>query len=330
MKHQSLKTNLRYLKKPYDKRGFMFSTINAWFLRVYRFNQQMFPFFPNVIIFIVQFSLSYFTLLKFLQISLDTSTITKDVITGSISLVLFVYLFRCFDEVKDYEDDKINFPTRPLVTGVVSIQDMYILQLVILTVLIILNLIVPHGEDLKMGFFIVFIFTILASRWFFAKRWIKPSLPLALLTHNPVIYLHQIYIMSFFVLSKETLLSMAGLFLLSVALPGTAWEISRKIRGHREEDTYTTYSKIWGPHIPLVLISSLLTLSLVSSFIAYKDQVAAWALILWLVPAFVLLKFIYQCFMFWKNTAKAPDFRKTVEAFVFAKILILTVAYFLS
>ncbi len=308
----------------------MFSPITAWFLRVYRFNQQMFPFFPNVIIFIVQFSLSYFTLLKFLHLSIDSSTIIKDVITGSISLVLFVYLFRCFDEVKDFDDDKINFPTRPLVTGVVSIKDMYILQLVILTVLVILNLIVPHGADLKIGFFIVFIFTILASRWFFAQRWIKPSLPLALLTHNPVIYLHQIYIMSFFVLSMESVLSVAGLFLLSVALPGTAWEISRKIRGHSEENTYTTYSKIWGPHIPLILIFSLLTLSLISSFVAYKDQVAVWVWVLWFVPALVLLKFSYQGITFWKNTAKAPDFRKTVEAFVFAKILILTVAYFLN
>lgn len=308
----------------------MFSPITAWFLRVYRFNQHMFPFFPNVIIFIIQFSLSYFTLLKFLHLSIDSSTIIKDVITGSISLVLFVYLFRCFDEVKDFDDDKINFPTRPLVTGVVSIKDMYILQLVILTVLVILNLIVPHGADLKIGFFIVFIFTILASRWFFAQRWIKPSLPLALLTHNPVIYLHQIYIMSFFVLSKDSLLSIAGLFLLSVALPGTAWEISRKIRGHREENTYTTYSKIWGPHIPLVLIFSLLTLSLISSFVAYKDQVAIWVWVLWLAPALVLLKFSYQSITFWKNTAKAPDFRKTVETFVFAKILTLTVAYFLN
>lgn len=308
----------------------MFSLIYAWFFRIYRFNKQMFPFFPNVIIFLVQFSLSYFTLLKFLHVNFDANTIIKDIVTGSISLVLFVYLFRCFDEVKDYDDDKINFPTRPLVIGVVSIKDMYILQLAILTVLIFLNLIVPHGADTKIGFFIVFVFTILASRWFFAQRWIKPSLPLALLTHNPVIYLHQIYIMSFFELSKANLLSVAGLFLLSVALPGTAWEISRKIRGHSEEDTYTTYSKVWGPYVPLILIFWLLAFSLCSSLVAYKGQVGDWVLVLWLLPTLVLMKFINQCFKFWKDTAKAPDFKKTVETFVFAKIFILILAYTLS
>ncbi len=307
----------------------MIERMTKWFYRVHRFNQQMFPFFPNVFIFVVQFSVTYFTLLQFLAVTYQKETIIKDIICGAISLVLFAYLFRCFDEVKDYDDDKINFPNRPLVVGMISIKDMYILQISILCALLILNIAIPHGPDTALGFFAVFIFTILASRWFFAKKWIKPSLPLALITHNPVVYLHQLYILSFFEISSKTLLSSTGLFLLSVALPGTAWEISRKIRGRTEENTYTTYSKIWGPYWPLILVSILLFLSLTFSQIAYWGKGPAWLPCLWLFPFFAWAAFMKKTFRFWGDLDKAPDFKQSVETFAFSKIVVLISAYLL-
>lgn len=314
----------------------MFLKFSKWLKRVHHFNQQMFPFFPNVFIFIIQFSISYLTIYKFFNPKPSISVLMLDIFTGSISLVLFAYLFRCFDEVKDYEDDKINFPNRPLVTGIISVNDMYLLQFAIAIILLILNLLIPSITtftfDRFIGFISVFLFTVLASRWFFAKQWIKPSLPLALLTHNPVVYLHQLYILSFFELSNNTIFSPIGLILLSIALPGTAWEISRKIRGRNQEDSYTTYSKIWGIYKPLILILGLLTSSLICSFLGYfnsaiKSNNPSLVLLIWFIPLFAGIHFLYDCIKFWKNPDWAPDFRNRVENFIFAKIIVLILAY---
>lgn len=300
-----------------------------WIQRVYRFNKQMFPFFPNAVVFILQFSVSYLILSKILNISLETSRMAQDLFVGSLSLVLFVYLFRCFDEVKDYATDKINFPERPLPAGVLSLLDFYILQASVVALLIVLNLGFTFQSSTKIGFAIVLLFTLFASRWFFAENWIRPSLPLALLTHNPVVYLYQIYVLSFYSLQQDILFSRAGLFLLSFAVTGTAWEISRKIRGTTEEDTYTTYSKIWGRSLPLILVFLLLVSSFCLSIAAFINQGPSWLPALWVVPGFIIISLVWKILSFWKDQRKAPVFRTYVEIYMFSLIILCIPLYFL-
>lgn len=288
-----------------------------WIGRVFRFTKQMFPVYPNVVIFIIQFIVNYLVIKKFFPPSgISPENVTCDLIIGSLSLVLFAYLFRCFDEVKDYPTDKINFPDRPLVSGVLSLKDIKILQITVILILIALNSFL-FQRDAGIGFAVVLGFTLLASRWFFAEKYIRPSLPLALVTHNPILYLFQLYILSYFTLELDSTALPAILFLIGDALPGTAWELSRKIRGKKEEDTYTTYSMIWGPKVPTILVALFTLGGWVFSFMAFSKVTPGWVLAFWAPSAFVWLAYLGAVSKYWKNPDYAPKpvFREYVEIF---------------
>lgn len=301
--------------------------------RIWNFTRQMFPIYPNVVIFLLQFIVNYLMIRNFFpltskEISLDGVAISyvrggsvpQDLLLGSLSLVLFVYLFRAFDEVKDYPTDKINFPDRPLVAGVLSLQDIKILQILVIVVLIALNVMVGR-PDVWIAFSVVMGFTLLASQWFFFERQIRDSLPLALVTHNPVLYLYQLYILSFFSLEFNFSAVAALIFLLGDAFPGTAWEISRKIRGTTQEDTYTTYSKIWGRVTPCLLVLMFTGLGWIFTFAVARYIQPDWVLWFWMPAAAIWFFLLFRMFQFWKSPQVAPPFRQLVEAFKFALIL---------
>ena len=84
--------------------------------------------------------------------------------------------------------------------------------------------------------------------WFFQKHKIAKSLPLALVTHNPVQIFINLYIVSFTVIKYQLpffdLTNM--LALLTLYFPALIWEVSRKIKAPEEETEYVTYSKLFG------------------------------------------------------------------------------------
>lgn len=300
-------------------------TAKTWLGRVWNFNKQMFPFYPNVVIFLLQFSLNYLILCKLLPpdgiVRPLTGSAWLDIIAGSFSLVLFIYLFRCFDEVKDYPTDVVNFPDRPLVSGVLSLKDIYTLQLVVLITLFAINLAIGWGREVLAGFAIIIVFTLAAGRWFFFEKQIRPSLPLALVTHNPILYLYQIYILSFFTLRPEIVALPVVLFLIGDALPGTAWEISRKIRGRQQEDNYTTYSKIWGIYTPVVLVGVFMVAAWGLTLYAFKSVGPSWISYLWIPSALAISYLMWQAVRFWRSPDVAPKFRVTVETFKFLLLM---------
>lgn len=301
--------------------------------RIWNFTRQMFPLYPNVVIFVLQFVVNYLMIRNFFpltskEVSLDGVAVSYvrgghvpvDLLVGSLSLVLFVYLFRAFDEVKDYPTDKINFPDRPLVAGVLSLRDIKILQVLIILTLIALNLVVQRF-DVWVAFLIVLGFTLLASQWFFFEKQIRPSLPLALVTHNPILYLYQLYILSFFSLDLNFSAVAALLFLLGDAFPGTAWEIARKIRGTAQEDTYTTYSKIWGRMTPCLLVLLFTGMGWILTFTVARYIQPPFLLWFWIPAALIWFTMLVRMVQFWKSPEIAPPLRQLVEGFKFALIL---------
>jgi 4-hydroxybenzoate polyprenyltransferase len=206
---------------------------------------------------------------------------------------------------------------------------MYVLQIVVIVTLLLINLLFIDSTNVHLTFGAVLIFTILARFWFFAEKWIKPSLPLALLTHNPVAYLHQLYLLSFFTLSFDVVFGREGFLLVSVGFLATAWEISRKIRGTEQEDAYTTYSKVWGPRVPPLLVCALLSASFLTTGYLIGRQGSPWMILLWIIPLAALLRLYFQSFQFLKDSRKAPAFRLSVEGYAFATIVVLVVSYFL-
>ena len=97
-------------------------------------------------------------------------------------------------------------------------------------------------------FVFLYFYGFLMSKWFFQKSKIQPSLPLALVTHNPVQMIVNLYIVSFtcikYNLPAFTLTNF--LVLWTLYFPALIWEVSRKIKAPKDENDYTTYSKLFG------------------------------------------------------------------------------------
>ena len=115
----------------------------------------------------------------------------KLTILCALSTMFFILLIRLMDEFKDYEDDLVNYPDRPLPSGRVKLEDIRVLYYTVIVILIGLHITVPK---LAMAGLVVFIFSLLMLKWFFMEKAIRASLPLALLSHHPIVYLYIGYI----------------------------------------------------------------------------------------------------------------------------------------
>ena len=110
---------------------------------------------------------------------------------------------------------------------------------------------------------------ILMSLWFFKKKKISKSLPLALVTHNPVQMVLNLYIISFCCIKYELspFTWTAFLVLMTLYFPALIWEIARKIRAPKDETEYTTYSKLFGHKKATVFILILTLIDIVTNLL---------------------------------------------------------------
>ena len=110
---------------------------------------------------------------------------------------------------------------------------------------VILNILFMNNT---LFFVILYVYGYLMSKWFFQKSKIQPSLPLALITHNPVQMIVNLYIISFtcikYGIPAVSLTTAMALF--TLYFPALIWEVSRKIKAPKDENDYTTYSKLFG------------------------------------------------------------------------------------
>lgn len=164
---------------------------------------------------------------------------------GAWTVFAFLLLLRIADDFKDHETDKQLFPERPLASGRVDQRDVWVLLGVVVAVTIGLNVAFMNN----LGFF-VFLFTygFAMSMWFFAKDKIQPNLVLALITHNPVMMILNVYVISYTCFAYGLPLLTWTTFLLAWTMyfPGLIWEVARKIRAPQDETAYVTYSSLFG------------------------------------------------------------------------------------
>lgn len=210
-------------------------------IRIYL--KEMFPVLPRLLVGAIIFFEIYFVLL--LNYRYTNFKIGIQELIGALTVTAFLLVLRIADDFKDAETDKKLFPERPLPSGRVHKKDLsYLLGGVVLLLLL--------GNILFMNnlfwFFVLFIYGVLMSLWFFQRDKIQNNLLLAVTTHNPVMMVLNIYIISFTVKKY----GLPGLTLTTVLLaftlyfPSLIWEVARKIRSPREETEYVTYSRIYG------------------------------------------------------------------------------------
>ena len=178
----------------------------------------------------------------------------------------FLCWLRIADDFKDYELDCRLFSHRPLPSGRVTKKDLAIFITSLIAVTVLLNFVFLNNF---LFFLFLYIYGTLMSLWFFQKKKIQKSLPLALVTHNPVQMILNIYIISFtcikYGLSAFTLTNF--LAMMTLYFPALIWEISRKIRAPKDETEYVTYSKLFGYKKPVRFVLILTIVDIVTNIL---------------------------------------------------------------
>ena len=205
--------------------------------------KEMYPIIPRLLLALIVFLEIYFIIL--LNNGITEFNIGIQECVGGYTIFAFLMWLRIADDFKDYETDKKLFKERPLPSGRVEKKDLIVVGVIVEAVAIILNLIFMNNLPF---FIILYAYGYLMSKWFFQRSKIQPSLPLALVTHNPVQLIVNTYIISFtcikYGLKAFTLVNFLTLW--TLYFPALIWEISRKIKAPIDENDYTTYSKLFG------------------------------------------------------------------------------------
>ncbi len=205
--------------------------------------KEMYPIIPRFILGLIVFGEIHFIVL--LNNGITDFNIGIQEFIGGFTVFSFLLWLRIADDFKDYELDCRLFSHRPLPSGRVHKKDLAVFVGLLIAVTVALNLIFMNN----FGFFLfLYIYGTLMSLWFFSKKKIQKSLPLALVTHNPVQMIMNIYIISFtcikYSLGAWTLTNFLAAW--TLYFPALIWEVSRKIRAPKDETEYVTYSKLFG------------------------------------------------------------------------------------
>ena len=205
-------------------------------------------------------------------------------IVPGIVLTCISLLIRIMDEFKDFQDDLINFPNRPLPSGRVEKSDLIKLAVFCVMTVIFLSM---SSVKLLIWAFITLGFSFLMLKWFFIEDRMRKSLPLAFISHHPIVLFNFTYLMIACMQMNPTVNLDKALYILPLCLIFTNWEVVRKIRAPLQETGYTTYSKIFGPR-PAVLIALTLQIVFNATVLTIFAQLGS---PLWLIGAYSLIQF---------------------------------------
>ena len=215
---------------------------------------------------------------------------------GCITVFTFLLSLRIADDFKDYKSDLTLFPSRPLPSGRVKKSDLAVLLTVINVITVTLNVMFMNN---LVYYVVLMVYGTLMSVWFFARTKIQKSLPLALITHNPVGFIVNTYIISFTCIKYGLPIFTINNALIAFTLywPSLIWEISRKNVSPKDETEYTTYSKLFGYKKVTGFILAIITFDLLTSAVLMYE--------LWspgvIAVAAAYIWFVAECVRFIKN-----------------------------
>lgn len=259
------------------------------FKRLHIYFKERYPIIPRVGIGVIVFAEIYFIIL--LNNGVKEFNIGIQEFIGAFTVFAFLMWLRVADDLKDYETDKKLFKDRPLPSGRTKIKDVMIACTIVEAIALILNAIFMPNF---IFFVILYIYGFLMSKWFFQKSKIQPSLPLALITHNPVQAIVNLYIISFTVIKYGiqpiSLVNIMALF--TLYFPALIWEVSRKIRAPKDENAYTTYSKLFGYKKATKFVLVVTLMDIVTNIILVWNLNKISIVVLLLLASWMTWKFI--------------------------------------
>lgn len=291
--------------------------------RLHVYFKEMYPIIPRFTLSLVVFCEIYFIIL--LNNGITEFNVGIQEVVGGYTIFAFLMWLRIADDFKDYETDKRLFKERPLPSGRVYKKDLFIIGIIVEAVALILNLIFMNNF---IFFIILYAYGFLMSKWFFQKDKIQPSLPLALVTHNPVQLFVNLYTISFTVIKYGVngISLTTFLVLWTLYFPALIWEIARKIRAPKDENDYTTYSKLFGYKKPVKFIMILTWIDIVTNILLVWNLNRIFAVVLFCLACWITVKFV----QFMKDPEKFKVVSK-VERYTYLQesTMLLTVVIYL-
>ena len=176
----------------------------------------------------------------------NPSVSTLDVVAFS-ALFSYFLLVRVLDEHKDYDKDCINFPDRVLQRGLVTLDQLKVIGVLTLVPQIVVSMLVDGGVGpATLAWLVLFGWTTLMLKEFFAREWLEPKLVLYAITHIVAGPLALIWIALIGADSKHLPASVGWLALLAF-LVGATLEVGRKLHAPEDErETVASYTKSFG------------------------------------------------------------------------------------
>jgi hypothetical protein len=178
--------------------------------------------------------------------------------------VCMLLLLRIYDELKDVEVDRRlaaagdpKYLARPLVRGLVDVEDLNALRWGLTAVAVALN--APLGAQVFGAFVVTFAIAWASSRWFFWPK-MRERLLLAFATHNPLTALLHAYVVVVFAADFGWGALAPGVVVATIAghqAMAAAWEVARKVRAPADETAYVTYSRVLGFRAAAVVTAGL-------------------------------------------------------------------------
>ncbi len=285
--------------------------------------KEMYPIIPRLFLGALIFLEIYFIVL--LNHGVTEFNIGIQEVVCAFTVFSFLCWLRIADDFKDYELDCRLFKERPLPSGRVKKSDLKIFVSILITFTLIINFIFMNNF-----LFCLFLYTYgsLMAVWFFQKHKIQNSLPKALVTHNPVQMIMNIYIISFVVIKyKIPALDLTNILAaFTLYFPALIWEVSRKIRAPEDETEYVTYSKLFGYKKAVNFVFIVTWIDIITNFILVWNLNKISIVLLLLNVLWMSYKFIE----FKKDPTKYKIVSK-VERYTYIQesIMILTIISFL-
>jgi 4-hydroxybenzoate polyprenyltransferase len=285
--------------------------------------KEMYPIIPRLILgYIVALEI-YFIVLLNQGVTSFTFGI-EEIILG-FTVFSFLCWLRIADDFKDYELDCRLFAHRPLPSGRVTKKDLGIFAGILIAFTVILNVLLMRNFVFCL---ILYTYGSLMAVWFFQKHKIQKSLPMALVTHNPVQMIMNIYIISFVIMKYGleifTLHNVMAVF--TLYFPALIWEVSRKIRAPKDETEYVTYSKLFGYKKATNFVFLVTWLDIITNFILVWNLSKISVLLLLINVLWVSYKFI----QFKKNPEQFKIVDKVLQyTYIQESLMLLNVVVYL-
>jgi 4-hydroxybenzoate polyprenyltransferase len=185
--------------------------------------------------------------------TLNMSYGVKD-LYGLLIPAMHLFLLRVFDEHKDFETDRDFYPERVIQRGIFKLTE--VAQLGYLAFIVQIYSFYKMQPSLLANYtyLFVWIWTLLMTKEFFAKDWLKSKLLLYGISH--LLITPFLFFLLLTICSPEFSFSPSSVLALTLSLlTGWLYEVTRKTKAPNEETGDLTYSGLWGIKLATFVIS---------------------------------------------------------------------------